>query len=61
MLPVSSALLVPEPDSVHELVDDDASVNAARAQGHLQQIHFNPQIQIRQLQPRFCQILSSSL
>ena len=35
MVPVTSALLVPEPDSVHELVDHDARVNAARSQGHL--------------------------
>ena len=38
MIPVTSALLVPEPGGVHELVDHDARVNAARSQGNLQQI-----------------------
>ena len=38
MVPVTSALLVPEPGGVHELVDHDARVNAARSQGNLQQI-----------------------
>ena len=40
MIPVGPALLMPEPDSVHELMDHNASVNAARSQWNLQKFHW---------------------
>ena len=40
-VPVRSALLMPEPHGMHQLVDDNSCVNTAISQGHLVQNHLN--------------------